>query len=927
MIRTNPIRELRDEPILGRDAEIASLLATAYEARLVTVTGPVGVGKSRVAEEVAQRLVADGGATAVLRCNLHEVFAGSPGETAALLDAFSDPASRRAETNALATALGASEGGPLALGPLVAALAGLGEIVVFLDGADRCLPALRDLLGPLLDGAERALFLITSRERLGASEEHVFELEPLSLPVGEALDGPAAELFLRAARRSRPTYLPRPDEVPALVALLRELDGLPLALELLAPRLALFGAVDLLARLRADRGILAARSPLRGASAGRPRLQSLDDAVTSSLVALAPFERAALVDLAVFEGGFSLAAAEAVIDLHGFTADGRPLPAVTAVLEALRDRSLLQRVPSLTGGVRFDLLRAVREASIRLDEGAPTPRLAGARVRHSRWIVDLASKRISARHVVEERENLFAAARRVLDGGPVTARAAEPALRALLLLAPSSAEATPFQALLALVEPVLDVTQDSGADPSLVGRALVLRGAVRRRSGRGAAALKDLANALHVGKTLGFPAIEATAELELSRLFLERGDLPAASEHARLALAACRVARARLAPLPPGGDSKPAPSPSTAETGRRSSNFPMGRATEPLVSEAEIQLLLAAVEEARGDRTAAAELIARAVAFAVADEEPILEARARFAAALAAVDGERVDDARGEIARIRATEGLVGDPASPLRLALLEAAILADDPRALPASVVAFDDVAARARSRGLVALEAEALLRGALAAVVAGGAQRTAIAEGHARLRAAVETHAVTDGLGRILVPLGAIFDGHASRSLVDATAIAEARTRVLLAISVDPSAVVTSALGRAISHALAVLFPAVAPVASPPATARGAVRIGAEGHWCETPEGGLVSLERRRPLARILVALAKAHSQKKALSSQELQEAGWPGERMLASAGVHRVRVAVSTMRKLGVGKFLQTVEDGYRLDFKTAVVLADE
>jgi hypothetical protein len=86
-------------------------------------------------------------------------------------------------------------------------------------------------------------------------------------------------------------------------------------------------------------------------------------------------------------------------------------------------------------------------------------------------------------------------------------------------------------------------------------------------------------------------------------------------------------------------------------------------------------------------------------------------------------------------------------------------------------------------------------------------------------------------------------------------------------------------------------------------------------------------VSLERRRPLARILVALAKAHSQKKALSSQELQEAGWPGERMLASAGVHRVRVAVSTMRKLGVGKFLQTVEDGYRLDFKTAVVLADE
>jgi hypothetical protein len=99
----------------------------------------------------------------------------------------------------------------------------------------------------------------------------------------------------------------------------------------------------------------------------------------------------------------------------------------------------------------------------------------------------------------------------------------------------------------------------------------------------------------------------------------------------------------------------------------------------------------------------------------------------------------------------------------------------------------------------------------------------------------------------------------------------------------------------------------------------------VGDEGRVCRAPTGELVDLERRRPLARIVHHLAVARRERpgRALSNDELLAAGWPGERVLAAAGAHRVRVALSTLRKLGLRELLQTTDDGYCFDPRVAVV----
>jgi hypothetical protein len=93
----------------------------------------------------------------------------------------------------------------------------------------------------------------------------------------------------------------------------------------------------------------------------------------------------------------------------------------------------------------------------------------------------------------------------------------------------------------------------------------------------------------------------------------------------------------------------------------------------------------------------------------------------------------------------------------------------------------------------------------------------------------------------------------------------------------------------------------------------------VGAGGRWFRAPTSDPVSLERRRPLARILEHLAHARQTRPgvAVSWEELQKAAWPGDKMLAADGAHRVRVAVSTLRKLGLRAVLLTDGDGYLLD----------
>jgi hypothetical protein len=242
----------------------------------------------------------------------------------------------------------------------------------------------------------------------------------------------------------------------------------------------------------------------------------------------------------------------------------------------------------------------------------------------------------------------------------------------------------------------------------------------------------------------------------------------------------------------------------------------------------------------------------------------------RANAALAAVlldEGDR-DAARGTIGVARSCE------------AELVLCVALHDEGELRRALDAYSACIERARRERNASIESSALLHRAVACV-----ERGAPGEAYADLRAIVargETRAVADALVQSIV----------------------AATR--------PTLPIAGALGRLVARAF---DRTTGTTAHSPA----ALVVGARGRWFRTPSAEPVSLERRRPLAQILEVLARARQTRSgaAVSWQELQSAAWPGERMLASAGAHRVRVAVSTLRKLGLRDLLRTEADGYLLD----------
>ncbi|GII75816.1 hypothetical protein Sru01_07980 [Sphaerisporangium rufum] len=326
--------------LVGRRREIAEITRRLQTARLVTLTGVGGVGKTRLALRIAR--------------NAGDAFPG--GVRFADLSGLPGPAALgRAVRAALASADGT--GGPMAerLARLLAGRLGL----LVLDGCEHVAEACASVVAALLAAVPALTVLATSRRVLGVPGESPFQVEPLPVEAPEdagrngAGDGGgegAVALFADRAAAALPGFAPTPE-----VALLcRRLDGIPLAVELAAARLGTL-TVGQLIRGAGDRfGLLADGGP-----AGSPRHRSLRAAIGWSHELCAPLERLLWARLSVFEPGFDLAAVRAVCA----DADpGRGLPAelVEDVLVALVDRSIVQRVD--TGReIRFRMLDTVRE--------------------------------------------------------------------------------------------------------------------------------------------------------------------------------------------------------------------------------------------------------------------------------------------------------------------------------------------------------------------------------------------------------------------------------------------------------------------------------------------------------------------------------------------------------------------------------------
>ena len=343
--------------LVGREVELREVSSLLRSARVVTLVGPGGVGK-----------------TALVR---HLADAGPASATWVDLAVVRDRAGLH---QALADALGVEAGSPRALEELVVdRLAGEPGLVV-LDNCEHLL----DDVAPLLAGPPGAgRVLATSRERLGIPGEHVVVLAPLAVPdPGDAdddvVDSPAAELFLRRAAEAGARLGSDPRSRREVAAVCRSLDGLPLALELAAGRVGGLTLEDLLARLDRRFDVLT-----RGPRTAPRRQRTLRAVFDWSYELLDDDERAVFGRLAVFPSGFTLAAAESVV------ADGDlPPERVPDVLAGLVGRSMVPP-PSSPPPARYRMLETVRQYAL---SRLPATELAPTRRRHALWTVGEAER-------------------------------------------------------------------------------------------------------------------------------------------------------------------------------------------------------------------------------------------------------------------------------------------------------------------------------------------------------------------------------------------------------------------------------------------------------------------------------------------------------------------------------------------------------
>jgi predicted ATPase len=335
--------------LIGRDAEVFNLQAALRSHRLVTLTGVGGVGKTRLALEVATQL-ADEFVDGVW------VFE---------LAAVADPA---AVPDAVAAVLGITQQPGMSVASSVAsALEGRSRLLVF-DNCEHVLDAAADLIEAILAASATTKIVATSREGLGIADERLWPVP--SLDVGAGVDSAAVALFVERAQHVSPRFaVANADEADAVVEICRRLDGIPLAIELAASRMASMTASEVRDRLDQRFRLLV------GSRRGLARHHTLRHAVAWSYDLLDEAEKALLDRCSVFAGGFDLESACAVA---GSDDDFATLD----LLDALVRKSLLVADRS-SGRTRFSMLETIRQfAEEQLVAGGAATEVRAA---HSRY--------------------------------------------------------------------------------------------------------------------------------------------------------------------------------------------------------------------------------------------------------------------------------------------------------------------------------------------------------------------------------------------------------------------------------------------------------------------------------------------------------------------------------------------------------------
>jgi predicted ATPase len=315
---------------IGRESEVAEVQAAVKAHRLMTLTGVGGVGKTRLALEVAARLVDE----------------YPDGVWFFELAAVADPA---AVPDAVAAVLGITQQPWKSVSESVAAaLEGRVRLLVF-DNCEHVVDSVADLVEAILAHSATVKVLATSREGLGVAAEQLW-LVP-SLDVGAGIDSAAVSLFVeRAASVASGFSVARPDDAGAVVEICRRLDGIPLAIELAASRMASMTPREVRDRLGHRFRLLV------GSRRGLERHHTLRHAVAWSYDLLGDAEKALLDRCSVFAGGFDLHSACAVAGSPDAPDDFATLD----LLDALVRKSLLVADRS-SGRTRFSMLETIRQ--------------------------------------------------------------------------------------------------------------------------------------------------------------------------------------------------------------------------------------------------------------------------------------------------------------------------------------------------------------------------------------------------------------------------------------------------------------------------------------------------------------------------------------------------------------------------------------
>ena len=348
-----------------RDVAVVAALLRRDDVRLLTLIGPPGVGKTRLSLGAAERLL--------------DLFAD--GVFFVALAPLTDPVQ---VAPVIAETLGVREEGGRSVDESVRGLLRARHMLLVLDNFEH-VAAAAALVVDLLTACPRLTVLVTSRSPLHVRGEQTFAVSPLALPdpihpppVDALTQYSAIELFLQRARARATDFELTVANAPAVAEICRRLDGLPLAIELAASRIALLPPQALLARLERRLSLLIA-----GAHDLPERQRTLRTAIAWSYDLLDADERALFARLGIFVGGCTLEAAEAVCG----TADDRQ-GAVLDGLASLMDKNLLRMEGAGYGEPRFGMLETIREYALeRLEESGDEDE---SRCRHARYYLALA---------------------------------------------------------------------------------------------------------------------------------------------------------------------------------------------------------------------------------------------------------------------------------------------------------------------------------------------------------------------------------------------------------------------------------------------------------------------------------------------------------------------------------------------------------